>query len=133
MLSSLYAKLAGLALVLAALGGLFLWGHHAGAAAQAAKDAATIQRKNEALQSASASLSAVADVLRTMDAQAKQDAAHAAELQRQAQTAATEAESNKAERAKSEQAWRKRFDQLKQSTGCKAILEQTLCPALSGY
>lgn len=133
MFTGLYAKLAVLGMLLAALGGLFLWGQHAGAIAQSAKDAATIHRKNDALQSASASLSAAAAVLRTVDAQAKQDAARAAELQQQAKTAIAEAEASKADRAKSEQAWRQRFDQLKQSTGCKAILEQTLCPALSGY
>lgn len=37
MLTSLYAKLAGFVLVLAALAGLFLWGHHVGAAGVQAK------------------------------------------------------------------------------------------------
>ena len=43
MLTGLYAKLIGLGLTLAALAGLFLWGHHAGAASvQARWDAAKV-------------------------------------------------------------------------------------------
>jgi len=133
MFSGLYAKLGGLALVAAALLGLFLWGHHAGVQARAAKDAAAIEAKDQALRAAAGSLSAAADALHTVDAQAKANAAEAVAQKAKADKAASDAEASKTARADAEKAWRAKFDQLKQSTGCKAVLEQTLCPALSGY
>lgn len=56
MLTGLYAKLIGLGLTLAALAGLFLWGHHAGAASvQARWDAAKAAQAAAVARQAAAS------------------------------------------------------------------------------
>lgn len=110
-----------------------LWMHHLGAVSQQAKDAGTIQAKDQALRAAAGALNAAAEALRSVDAQAKANAAEAVAQKAKADKAASDAEVSKTARADAEKAWRAKFDQLKQSTGCKAVLEQNLCPALSGY
>jgi hypothetical protein len=56
MLTGLYAKLIGLGLILAALAGLFLWGHHVGAASvQARWDAAKAAQAAAVARQAAAS------------------------------------------------------------------------------
>lgn len=107
--------------------------HHLGVQSQAAKDQDALMKKDIALLSAAQSLHAAAAVLRIVDVQAKANAAEAVAQKAKADKAASVAEVSKTARADAEKSWRAKFDQLKQSTGCKAVLEQNLCPALSGY
>ena len=126
MLTSLYAKLIGMALILLVLGGGALYLHHKwfqeGVASQAALIAADQQQ-----------IAADAAALKQVNADAALAKADAANQRAYADAAIAAVKADGAIRLRDAQEWQRKLAAAERSKGCGAQLEANLCPAIKSY
>ena len=126
MLTSLYAKLIGLGLILALLAGGALYFHHTGYKSGVASQAALIAADQQ-------QIAADAAALKQVSADAALAKADAANQRAYADAAIAAVKADGAIRLRDAQEWQRKLAAAERSKGCSAQLEANLCPAIKSY
>ena len=133
MFAGLYAKLAGLAVVLAMIGGAALYMHHIGAVSQKAADGKVIAGLQQQLATANAQITNDATALEQVSIDARKARDYAALQRTYADAALQQLHTDEQSRAANDAAWQAKLADAVKSKGCQSQLEAKLCPAISSY